>query len=116
MADTSGKNGKCIGAIVKPKIDMPAGVNKMHCIINVGLLLRRIREKNLVGFSQAAAYCQTSSKKFHKLSRGELPRLDALQRICKGLGIAEDELIVGMSKSKPTEPAEVVEIGKGLVS
>ena len=84
--------------------------------INVGLLLRRMREKNLVGFSQAAAYCQTSSKNFHKLSRGELPRLDALQRICRGLGITEDELIVGMSKSKPAEPAPVIEIKKGLVS
>ena len=88
----------------------------MNCIINVGFLLRRIREKNLAGFSQAAAYCQTSSKNFHKLSRGELPRLDALQRICKGLGIAEDELIVGMAKRKPAEPAEVIEIKKALMS
>jgi hypothetical protein len=88
----------------------------MQAIVNVGLLLRRIREKNLNGFSQAAAYCQTSAKNFHKLSRGELPRLDALQRICKGLGITEDELIVGMPKSKPAEPAAVVEIKKALPS
>jgi hypothetical protein len=53
-------------------------------------------------------------KNFHKLTRGELPRLDALHRICKGLGMTEEELIVGMSKSKPTEPAEVVEIKKVL--
>lgn len=86
----------------------------MQAIVNVGLLLRRIREKNLRGFSQAAAYCRTSAKNFHKLTRGEIPRLDALQRICKGLGITEEELIVGMSKGKPAEPAEVVEIKKTL--
>ena len=88
----------------------------MNVIVNVGLLLRRIREKNLAGFSQAAAYCQTSSKNFHKLSRGELPRLDALQRICRGLNIAEDELIVGMTKIKPVEPAPVIELRKQSTS
>lgn len=87
----------------------------MNVIVNFPLLLRRIREKNLAGFSHAAAYCQTSAKNFHKLARGELPRLDALQRICKGLGIAEDELIVGMSKQKPTEPAEVIELKRALM-
>lgn len=84
----------------------------MQAIVNVGLLLRRIREKNLNGFSQAAAYCQTSAKNFHKLTRGELPRLDALQRICKGLAITEDELIVGMPRSKPAEPAAVIDLKK----
>jgi hypothetical protein len=85
----------------------------MHVIVNIGLLLRRMRERNLPGFSQAAAYCQTSSNNFKKLTRGELPRLDALQRICRGLGIAEDELIVGVSKQKPAEPAPVVDIKTG---
>ena len=87
----------------------------MNVIVNFGLMLRRMREKNLVGFSQAAAYCQTSSNNFKKLARGELPRLDALQRICRGLGITEDELIVGVSKQKPAEPAPVVDIKTGEV-
>jgi hypothetical protein len=86
----------------------------MQAIINVGVLLRRIREKNLKGFSHAAIHCRTSAKNFHKLSRGELPRLDALQRICKGLGIAEEELIIGMHKGKPAEPAAVVDLKKAL--
>ena len=86
----------------------------MNVIVNIGLVFRRIREKNLHGFSHAAAYCKTSAKNFHKLSRGELPRLDALQRICKGLGISEEELIVGIPRSKPAEPAAVVEIKKTL--
>jgi len=88
----------------------------MQAIVNVGLLLRRIRERNLNGFSHAAAYCQTSAKNFHRLTRGEIPRLDALQRICKGLGISEEELIVGMPRSKPAEPAAVVEIKKASTS
>lgn len=88
----------------------------MQAIVNVGLLLRRIRAKNLNGFSQAAAICCTSPKNFHKLTRGEIPRLDALQRICKGLGISEEELIVGMPRSKPAEPAEVIDMKKSLTS
>jgi hypothetical protein len=88
----------------------------MNVIINVGLLLRRIREKNLHGFSDAAAHCKTSAKNFHKLARGELPRLDALQRICTGLGITEEELIIAMQKPKPAKSADVVEMKKALTS
>src|SRR5262249_6350509 len=96
----------------KEKIIIGAAVPKItHAIINIGLLLEAIRRKGFSGFSDAAAHCQTSAKNFNKLVRGEIPRLDALQRICKGLGITESQLIVGMVKSKQ-EPAEVVEIKK----
>ena len=39
-------------------------------------------------------------------------RLDALFRICKGLGITEEELIVGIAKPKPEDPAKVVDLKK----
>jgi hypothetical protein len=81
----------------------------MNAIINVGLLLEAIRKKGWHGFSDASAHCKTSPANFKKLTRGEIPRLDALQRICQGLGITESQLIIGMVKPK-TEPAEVVEI------
>jgi hypothetical protein len=82
----------------------------MNAIINIGLVLQRIREKNCSGFGDAAALCRTSPNNFKKLARGELPRLDALQRICRGLGITEQELILGIPKPKPAEPADVVEL------
>ena len=82
---------------------------KLQAIVNVGLLLEAIRRKGWHGFSEASAHCGTSAKNFQKLTRGEIPRLDALQRICQGLGITESQLIVGMVKPK-AEPAEVVEI------
>jgi DNA-binding Xre family transcriptional regulator len=85
----------------------------MNAIINVSLILQRIREKNLTGLSDAAAHCGTSIKNFHKLARGELPRLDALQRICRGLEITEQQLILGMSKGKAArDPAGVVDLGR----
>ena len=86
----------------------------MNAIVNIGLVLQRIRERGCHGFTDAAAICRTSPKNFHKLTRGELPRLDAVQRICRGLGISEQELIIGIPKTKPTEPAEVVDIKKAL--
>ena len=86
----------------------------MQAIVNIGLVLQRIRDKGLHGFADAAAICKTSPKNFQKLVKGELPRLDALQRICRGLGISEQELIVG-TRHKPAEPAKVVgEIKKAL--
>lgn len=86
----------------------------MNAIVNIGLVLQRIRDRGLHGFADAAAACRTSPKNFQKLARGELPRLDALQRICRGLGISERDLIVGM-RQKPAEPAKVVgEIKKAL--
>lgn len=85
----------------------------MNAIINIGLVLQKIREKGCHGFSDASTLCKTSPKNFIKLSKGELPRLDALQRIVKGLGITEQELIIGM-RQKPSEPATVVEIKKAL--
>jgi len=84
----------------------------MNAIVNVGLLLARINAKGCHGFSEAAAICRTSPNNFKKLARGEIPRLDALQRICRGLGLSESQLIVGMAKMKPTEAAKVVELKK----
>ena len=84
----------------------------MKALVNIGLLLQRIREKGCHGFSDAAAICRTSPNNFKKLAKGEIPRLDALQRVCRGLGISEQELIVGMVKQKPTESAEVLEMRK----
>jgi hypothetical protein len=86
----------------------------MHAIVNITIVLERIREKGFHGFSEAAAHCRTSIKNFHKLARGEIPRLDALQRICNGLGIKERDLILGIHKGKPEQPADVVEIKKAL--
>jgi hypothetical protein len=86
----------------------------MNAIVNIGLVLQKIRERGCHGFSDAASICRTSPKNFVKLSRGELPRLDALQRICRGLGISEQELIVGMPKAKPTESADVVPLKKSV--
>jgi len=86
----------------------------MNGIINIGLLLEAIRRKGWHGFSDASAHCQTFPKNFHKLTRGEIPRLDALMRICRGLGISERDLIVGMQKPKPEEPAKVVELKRAL--
>jgi hypothetical protein len=85
----------------------------LHAIVNVGLLLEAIRRKGWHGFSEASAHCRTSAKNFHKLTRGEIPRLDALQRICKGLDLKESQLIVGMVKPR-SDPAEVVELKKAL--
>lgn len=88
----------------------------MNAIVNIGLVLQRIREKKCTGFGDAAALCRTSPNNFKKLAKGELPRLDALQRICRGLGISEQELILGMSKMKPERSATVVAMKKALLS
>jgi hypothetical protein len=76
----------------------------------VGLLLQKIRERGCSGFGEAAALCGTSPANFKKLVKGELPRLDSVQRICLGLGISEGQLILGVVKPKPAEPGDVVEI------
>jgi hypothetical protein len=82
-----------------------------HCLVNIGLLLEAIRKKGWSGIVQASAHCRTSPANFHKLMRGEIPRLDALGRICRGLNLRESELIVGISKPK-AEPATVRDIAK----
>lgn len=86
---------------------------KMTAIINVGLLIEMIRRRGWSGFSEASARCRVSPKNFQKLIRGEIPRLDALGRICAGLGITESQLVVGMSKPKPPETAQVIELKRG---
>jgi transcriptional regulator with XRE-family HTH domain len=86
----------------------------MNAIVNVGLLLARISAKGCHGFSEAAAICRTSPNNFKKLARGEIPRLDALQRICRGLDISESQLIVGMAKIRSAEAAKVVELKKSV--
>jgi len=84
----------------------------MKAIVNIGLLFQRIQEKGLHGFCDAAAVCRTSPKNFQKLTRGEVPRADALQRICRGLGISAPDLIAGPVKPRPEELAEVIELKK----
>jgi hypothetical protein len=84
----------------------------LQAIVNVGLLFEAIRKKGWHGFSDAAAHCKTSPANFQKLTRGRIPRLDALQRICSGLGITESQLIIGMVTKR--EPAEVVDLKKVL--
>lgn len=86
----------------------------MNALVNIGLVLQRIREKNCAGFGDAAALCRTSPNNCKKLAKGELPRLDVLQRICRGLGITEQELILGMAKQKPPESAEVLQLKKAF--
>ena len=83
---------------------------KLNCIVNVGLLLQKIRERGCHGVNDASALCRTSPKNFSKLLHGEIPRLDSLQRICRGLGISEQQLIVGTVKAKPDVVGEVVDI------
>ena len=85
----------------------------MNAIINYGLLLSKIREHGCNGFSDAAALAKTSPANFKKLSRGQIPRLDALQRICRTFGISEAQLI-GQVKPRPEEPGEVVELKKSI--
>jgi hypothetical protein len=41
----------------------------MIAMVNVGLLLAKIRERGFTGFTEAAAICRTSPKNFMKLSR-----------------------------------------------
>ena len=86
----------------------------MRAIINISVLLSAIRAKGLSGFTEAAGLCRVSPKVFKKLSTGELPRLDAVMRVCKGLDISESDLIVGPVKLKSDTPAKVVEIKKAL--
>jgi len=86
----------------------------MNAIVNIGLVLQRIREKGCHGFNDASALCRTSPKNFQKLAKGELPRLDALQRICRGLGISEQQLIVSTVKAKPDVVGGVVELKKSV--
>ena len=84
----------------------------MNAIVNIGLVLQRIREKNCARFWRCGRALPDEPEQFQKACEGRTPRLDALQRICRGLGITEQELIVGMVKQKPPEPAEVLEMRK----
>ena len=67
-----------------------------------------------MGFLRRPLSVRPQPRTFTSSRAGEIPRLDALQRICRGLGITEEELIIGMTRSKPAEPAAIVlEMKKG---
>jgi hypothetical protein len=68
---------------------------KIQGVVNVGLLLRAISNAGCNGVEQAADLCKTHPRNIHLLLNftGEIPRLDALWRICGGLKINVNELI-----------------------
>ena len=86
------------GAVVARVAAAPGGYRKgnliMNAVVNVGLLLEAIHRKGWKGFSEAGAHCHTGSKNFTKLLRGEIPRLDVLFRIARGLDISMQDLIL----------------------
>jgi hypothetical protein len=47
----------------------------MNALVNIGLVLQRIREKNCAGFGDAAALCRTSPNNFKKLAKGNFQDL-----------------------------------------
>jgi transcriptional regulator with XRE-family HTH domain len=72
----------------------------MNAIINIGLLLAAIQKKGWSGFQQAAAHCHVSVETLNKISQGQIPRLDALFRICSGLDIRLEDLIRGAHQTE----------------
>ena len=70
------------------------GWTKITALVDVGLVLQTIRDKGWAGLDEASAHCHVSEGSFKKLLKGEIPRLDALFRICDGLGISVKEVII----------------------
>ena len=77
---------------------------KVNADIDVGLLLKAIQDAGFSGIEDAAAACETSPTSFKKLLnfQGELPRCDALFRICNRLKIDLKELIICAATHKKT--------------
>lgn len=86
----------------------------MQVIVNIGALLEAIRTSGFNGISQVATAAKVAPSTFHKLMRGELPRLDALQRICSTLKISERDLILGAAKSEAKDKLVAIERKKLL--
>jgi len=77
---------------------------KVNADIDVGLLLKAIQDAGFAGIEDAAAACETSPTSFKKLLnfQGELPRCDALFRICNRLKIDVKELVICAATHKKT--------------
>ncbi len=76
------------------------GWSKITALVDVGLILQAIRDKGWAGVDEASAHCHVSEASFKKLLKGEIPRLDALFRICDGLGISVKEVIVAPTRKE----------------
>jgi hypothetical protein len=77
-------------------------VNAEETMVDVGLLLQAIHDAGFAGIEDAAAACETAPASFKKLLdfRGELPRCDALFRICDRLNISLKELVINAAAHK----------------
>jgi len=84
----------------------------MRVIVNVGLLLAAIKNNRWRGVEEAAAHCRVGTNSIKKLMNGEIPRLDALFRICDGCGIQVKELIRATSFEKTNGPRGRVVSGR----
>jgi hypothetical protein len=74
----------------------------VQALINVGLLLNAIKSKGWSGIKDAAVFCHVNERTLKKLMQGQIPRLDALFRICDGCGIKLQELIIATSHKTTT--------------
>ena len=75
---------------------------KVNAVVDVGLLLKAIQNAGYAGIEDAGMACQTAPGNFRKLLdfRGDLPRCDALFRICNGLNIDIRELVISAGTHK----------------
>lgn len=76
------------------------GQSKITVLVDVGLILQRIRDKGWNGVREASAHCHVSEASFKKLMKVEIPRLDSFFRICSGLGLNPKEICVGPSRKE----------------
>lgn len=86
---------------------------KINAMVNVGLLLDAMHRKGFAGIEEAAAVCRVAPLAFKQLLdyKGEAPRVDALFRICQGLGITMKELFIpcqAISGHERTEEASTI--------
>jgi hypothetical protein len=73
----------------------------MNALVNVGRLLDAINAAGCNGVDDAAKLCQVGTVAFNKLLNGEVPRLDTLFKIAKGLNLKVSDIIIGPSKTEP---------------
>ena len=65
----------------------------MNAIVDVSVVLQSIRDHDWSGVAEAATHCHVATETLNKLLAGKVPRLDALFRICNGLGLELREVI-----------------------